>query len=177
MYLRTLNNASVGLGSYSDGRLQSGTPSHTRVRADDEPDTRPTIGEEGSTLPPKGVQGAHSSRKPAAHRPDRRLPFRNMFSIRASTGDCRRCWSLPTRAGGRFLAENGPRSVAMPMRVSASKGARTGPCPAKAAPGLNLAPGRRGGYGTSFAALAYYPASQNDPRAASGSAFFGKHNR
>ncbi len=50
IYLRTLNHASVGLGSYSDGRLQSGAPSHTRVRADDEPDTRPTIGEEGSAL-------------------------------------------------------------------------------------------------------------------------------
>jgi hypothetical protein len=50
IYLRTLNDASVSLGSYSDGRLQSGAPSHTRVRADDEPDTRPTIGEEGSAL-------------------------------------------------------------------------------------------------------------------------------
>ena len=50
IYLRTLNDASVSLGSYSDGRLQSGAPSHIRVRADDEPDTRPTIGEEGSAL-------------------------------------------------------------------------------------------------------------------------------
>jgi hypothetical protein len=40
----------IYLGSYSDGRIQSGAPSHTRVRADDEPDTRPTIGEEGSAL-------------------------------------------------------------------------------------------------------------------------------
>ncbi len=46
--------------------------------ADDEPDTRPTIGEEGSALwltTTKSVQAAHSSRKPAAHQPHRRLPF------------------------------------------------------------------------------------------------------
>jgi hypothetical protein len=82
--LRTLNNASVGLGSYSDGRLQSGAPSHTRVRADDEPDTRPTIGEEGSalwltttkrrtsrTLLPKASRASASPATPIS-KPDRR---------------------------------------------------------------------------------------------------------
>ncbi len=95
-------------------------------------------------------------------------------ALKPARGPAARLYALPLAtavAAGRCRLGPGAsslRTVAMPMRVSASKGARTGPCPAKAAPGLNLAPGRRGGYGTSFVVLVYYPASQNDPQAASG---------